>query len=58
MKKGLVWLEDCEHNSGRVIIVSDDGKKAVLPAAHYAISGIQPPLYELPQRQSGATKGR
>jgi hypothetical protein len=51
MKKGLAWIHPCEHDSGKVIVISDDGHKALMPAAHYAIANINPPIYELPQRQ-------
>ncbi len=54
MIKGLVWIIVCEQDSGNVII-SDNGKKAMMPAAHYAVANYNPPIYELPKRERHRT---
>lgn len=50
MAKGLAWVDATSDNSGKVLILTDDGTEELIPTILYAVSDIEPMLHELPLR--------
>ena len=53
MAIGLEWIDNGPRNSGLVRVLLDDQETTqLLEAVEYAVSGLKPPIYELPIRES------